>query len=60
MYTLRERIIAGICLLIALVGIVNLYLLEATVFGVSAGKLAILMFIPLGVTVYFIQARTNR
>ncbi len=60
MYTKRERIVAGICLCIATASLVNLFFLKEQIFGLSTQRLSVISFIPLGICIYFIQARIGR
>lgn len=46
MYTRKLRILAGASLLIALMGLLNLWVIKATFLGLAANKVAILTFIP--------------
>lgn len=57
MYTRSERIITGIALLIALGGVINLFILKTSLFGIPERKLAILLFVPLGIVFYFLTRK---
>jgi hypothetical protein len=57
MITISERIIAGVCLVLALLGLANLLFMNIDMFGLSPKQLSIIMFVPGGIVAYYIRAR---
>jgi hypothetical protein len=46
MYSQRQKLLAGLALLIAAFGLLNLFVLHASVGGLSAKQIAMLAFLP--------------
>ncbi|HLZ64850.1 MAG TPA: hypothetical protein VKQ29_01405 [Aliidongia sp.] len=57
MFTMKERVLAGITLIIAMAGQINASLFGEEIFGLSAQKTSVLLYIPMGVVLFSLMKK---